>query len=237
MLDGLHGRVVDLADALAVDLHRLHAEGFRPLRHVLDRHVLLGRRRLRPVVVLADEDGRDVPELREVERLVEGADVRGAVAEERDGNARLVAELERERGPDDRRQPAADDGVRAQVPALDVVEVHRAAVAVRAALELPVELRHQLVRVGSLGERVPVRTVRGGDDVALLQRAADSHGHCLLADRHVEEPRQLARTEALLDLLLEAPDEQHLAEELAQQLGRERPLPLYLGHGRQCSGH
>ena len=53
-------------------------------------------------------------------------------------------------GADDRRQPAADDRVRAEVAALDVVEVHRAAVAVRAALELPVQLGHDLVRVRAL---------------------------------------------------------------------------------------
>ena len=74
--------------------------------------------------------------------------------------------------------------------------------------------------MGSLGQRMAVRAVRGGDDVTLLQRAANPNGNCLLTDRHVEEPGQLARAEALLDLLLEAPNEQHLAEELPQQLGR-----------------
>ena len=58
-----------------------------------------------------------------------------------------------------RRQAAADDGVRAEVAALDVVEVHRAAVAVRAALHLPVELGHDRVRVRAARERVPVRAV------------------------------------------------------------------------------
>ena len=145
----------------------------------------LRRRRLRPVVVLADEDGRNLPELCEVERLVERADVRRAVAEERDCDPRLAAELEGERGADDRGQAAADDCVRAQVAALDVVEVHRAAVAVRAAFDLPVELGHDLVRVRALGERVPVRAVRGGEHVALLQRPADADGDGLLADGDV----------------------------------------------------
>src|SRR6476659_1666744 len=49
----------------------------------------------------------------------------------------FVAPLEREAGARDRRQAAADDGVRAHVAALDVVEMHRAAVTVRAALHLP----------------------------------------------------------------------------------------------------
>jgi hypothetical protein len=51
-----------------------------------------------------------LPELREVERLVEGADVRRAVAEERDRDARLVAQLEREPAPTiaaDRRRSTA----------------------------------------------------------------------------------------------------------------------------------
>ena len=86
-------------------------------------------------------------------------------------DARLVAQLEREPGADERRQAAADDGVRAEVAALDVVEVHRAAVAVRAALDLPVELGHDRVRVRAARERVPVRAVRRGEDVAVLHRA------------------------------------------------------------------
>src|SRR6059058_2119795 len=69
----------------------------------------------------------------QVQRLVEGADVRRAVAEEGDADARLATELEGQRGAHDRREAASDDGVGAHVPALDVVEMHRAPVAVRAA--------------------------------------------------------------------------------------------------------
>jgi hypothetical protein len=185
------------------------------------------------VVVLADEDGRDVPQLRKVQRLVEGADVRCPVAEERDGDARLVAKLEGERRADDGGQTAADDRVCAQVPTLDVVEVHRASVPVRTALELPVQLRHELVRVRSLREGMTVGPVRGGDHVSLLERAADTDSDGLLPDRDVEEAWQLAGPEALLDLLLEASNEQHLAEELPQKLGRDDPFSLHLGHVRQ----
>ena len=75
-----------------------------------------------------------------------------------------------------------------------------------------------VVRLRPARERVPVRAMRRGEDVAVLHRLADADGDRLLADRDVEEARQLARAEALLDLLLEAPDEQHLAEEVAQRL-------------------
>src|SRR5207253_27016 len=155
-----------------------------------------------------------------------------AVAEEGNGDPRLAAELERERRTGDLRQPAADDGVRAEESALDVVEVHRAAVPARAALELPVQLRHDLVRRRADRERVAVRAVRRGDHVALLERGADADGDGLLPDRDVEEARQLPGAETLLDLLLEAPDQQHLAQQLALALLREcRRSLLHLGHG------
>ena len=153
---------------------------------------------------------------------MERARVRGAVAEERDRDALLACELERERGAGDRRQAAADDRVRAEVAVLDVVEVHRAAEAARAALLLAVELGHDRVHVRALGDRVAVRAVRRGDHVVGLERGADAGGDRLLADRDVQEAGQLAGAEALLHLLLEAADEQHLAEQLAQTLVRER---------------
>src|SRR4029077_16018461 len=111
------------------------------------------------------------------------------------------------------------------------VEVHRAAVAVRAAFDLPVELGHQLVRVSAARERVRVGAVRRSKDVAVLHRLADTDRDRLLADRDVEEARQLAGAEPLLDLLLDVPDEEHLSEEVAQAfLGERSPLALDLGH-------
>ena len=166
---------------------------------------------------------------------MEGAGVRRAVAEERDGDARLVAQLEREAGAYERRQPAADDRVRAEVAALDVVEVHRAAVTVRAALDLAVELRHQRVRVRAARERVAVRAMGRAEDVAVLHRGADTDLGRLLADRDMQEAGQLAGAEALLDLLLETPDQQHLAQEVAEPiLGQGAPL-FDLRHGSECT--
>ena len=56
----------------------------------------------------------------------------------------------------------------------------------------------------------------------------------LLADRDVQEAGQLAGPEALLDLLLEAPDQEHLAEEIAELVLGQAPFrarfPLDLGH-------
>jgi hypothetical protein len=185
--EGLLRGLEDGLDVLPVHGQRGHTVGVGPLDHVFDGQVLRRRRRLRVAVVLADEHGRDGPELREVQRLVERADVRGPVAEEGDRDARLGAQLERQGRSDDARQPAAHDGVRSHVAALDVVQVHGAAVAVAAALDLAVELGHHLVGMRALGDRVPVRAVRGGDHVALVERPADTDRDRLLADGDVEE--------------------------------------------------
>ncbi len=162
---------------------------------------------------------------------MEGADVRRAVAEERNRHARLVAQLERQPRADDRRQAAADDGVRTEVAALDVVEVHRAAVPVRAALDLPVELGHHRVGGRAARERVAVRAMRGREHVAVLHRAADADRHRFLADRDMQEAGQLAGAKPLLDLFFEAPNQQHVVEKLRQLLLRKLGLLLDPGHG------
>jgi hypothetical protein len=82
-----------------------------------------------------------------------------------------------------------------------------------------------------LRQRVPVRAVRGGDDVVLLERLADPHRNRLLADRDMEESGQLPGAEALLHLLLETADEQHFPQEFLQaSTGRNLPLFLKRGH-------
>ena len=234
------GRAVeDLLDVLPVDLDRVHVVGERPLRHVVpDGRVLPAGRRLGPLVVLADKQGLRAPELRQVERLVEGAGVRRAVAEERDRHPRLLAQLECEPGADDRTQAAADHRVRAEVAALDVVEVHRAAVAVRAALHLPVELGHDGVRVRAPREGVAVRAMGGTEDVTVLHRGAvqTPTSAASLADRDVQETGKIPGAETLLDLLLEAPDQEHLAQEpRGSRSPREPALLLHLRHGSECT--
>src|SRR2546423_6061277 len=113
--------------------------------------------------------------------------------------------------------------------------MHRAAVAVRAALELPVELGHQLIWVSPFRQRVAVRAVGRGDHVAVAEGAADADCNCLLADRDMQEPGQIARAKTLLDLLLEPPNEKHLAEELAQRLLRDPAALLDFRHWRDST--
>jgi len=70
-----------------------------------------------------------------------------------------------------------------------------------------------------------VGTVRRGDHVTVLEGFADADRDGFLADRDMQEPGQLTCSKTLLDLLLEAADQEHLAEELPKPLRREG-LPL-----------
>ena len=86
------------------------------------------------------------------------------------------------------------------------------------------------VRMRPARERVPVRAMGRGEDVPVVHRLADADRDRLLADRDVQEAGQLAGAELLLDLLLEAPDQQHLAQELAQPLLGQASFRLDLRH-------
>src|SRR6478672_3764456 len=86
-----------------------------------------------------------------------------------------------------------------------------------------------------LGEGVPVRAVRRGDHISVGQSAANTDGDRLLADCDVQKPRQLAGAEAFLNLLLEASDQEHLPEKLAQNLLRDPAALFDFRHGRDST--
>src|ERR1044072_3345595 len=62
-------RVVDRVDVLAVDDHARHPVALRAIGDVIDRHRVAQRRVLAVEVVLDDEDDRELPGRRHVERL------------------------------------------------------------------------------------------------------------------------------------------------------------------------
>src|SRR5207244_3882186 len=64
---------------VAVDDHAGHAVPGRPAGNVLDLHHRLHRRRRGVLVVLAEEDDWQVPDGRQVHRLMDRATIRGAV--------------------------------------------------------------------------------------------------------------------------------------------------------------
>ena len=131
--------LVDRLHVVAVHHHRVETVGGGPVRggpghrgHRADRGVL------HVLVVLADEDDRQLPHGGQVERLVEGADVGGAVAEEADRDLPGAAVQGRPGGAVGDDQLRADDRIGAEDAARGIEQVHGAALAVHEAV-LPAE--------------------------------------------------------------------------------------------------
>ena len=84
-------------DVVAVDGVALDVVGRDDVADPLDVRVRRARRELREAVVLAHQDQRQLPERREVDRLVEVPGLHGAVAEEHDRDRVVAAQPRRER--------------------------------------------------------------------------------------------------------------------------------------------
>ena len=185
------------------------AVGAAALVEVLHRRGAVERGAHAVAVVLDDVDDRQLPERGDVQGLVEGALVDGAVAEEAEHHLLGLAQADRVAHARRHRQVAAHDAVPAEVAGGDVVEVHAAALAAADAPDLPAQLGHQRPGVGAAGERVAVVAV-GGDEVVVGPKEAHRrHRHRLLADVQVEEAADLALHVDLGAALLEPPDEEH----------------------------
>ncbi len=82
---------IDLVGIVAVNDNALEAIGGGAIgRRVFDRRHVADRRVFHVEIVFADEHDRQLPDRGEIERLVERADIGGAVAEEADRDV-LVA--------------------------------------------------------------------------------------------------------------------------------------------------
>ena len=126
---------------------------------------------------------------------------------------RLALVVERQRDADRDRQLAADDAPAAEEVALDVEQVHRAAVAARDARGLAEQLRHDAAGLGADRERGAVVAVAREQVVAGRDRLDRADVGGLLADREVAVAADARAGVLLLGPLLEAPDQQHLAQQ------------------------
>src|SRR5439155_8213485 len=96
-IDGRRDEAAHLEDVVSEADRAGNVERRRAVGDVLHRHLLFDRRRVRIAVVLDDDHHGQLVDGGEAEPLVEVARTGGAIARERDVNARLLAVLERER--------------------------------------------------------------------------------------------------------------------------------------------
>src|SRR5262249_1259005 len=222
--DGVAGRLVDRQDVVAINLDAGHTVG-RPARgdigiarRVLKRHLR------RELIVLANEQDRQLPDGRQVDPLVERAIVDRPVAEEGDTNAITLQQLETVSGARCLEDARADDPAGAHQPDFRREQVHAAAAALRAAGSAAEQLGEQLARRDALRQGVPVPAVRAEHDIAAVEVSTDAGGNGLLADVRMTGAVDQSALMRPRQLLLAATDEEHLSiqgEELFSARGRD----------------
>ena len=213
----LAGQGQELAGGL---IHRQHVHAVHPLaRHAVGAGALVqlrlgadqaDRAAHAVLVVLDQEQDRQVLHGRQVERLVEGADVGGAVAEDAQHRARLLLVVQCQRHPHRDGQVPAHDAPAAQEVAGRVQQVHRAAAPMCDAGLLAEQLGHHRGRVGAARQRHAVVAVAGEHVVVGVGGGQRPDHGGLLADRQVQVAADLGAGVLLLGALLEDADEQHL---------------------------
>jgi hypothetical protein len=176
---------------------------------VLHGHHVPGGCRGPVEVVLAQEDDRELPDRRQVERFVEAALVAGAVAEEAEGDlVRAAHPGGKPRAGGERHAGAHDPRLAHDTHRVDG-EVHRAALALADAGPLPHELRHQRRKRGTLADRVAMRAMCAEDEIVAAQCHAGPGDRGLLSDAEVRRARDEPGAHLLHHGLLEQADLQH----------------------------
>ena len=196
-------------------------------------------------VVLDEEAERQAPRGRQVEALQHGADVGRAVAEVGDREVVGAGVLLRPRVARRHGHPAADDGVGAERPGLEPLQVHGAAAAAAVALGEPEDLGERALQDGldlrchevrrvehplrhvrdGLGQELVVTAVGAVDRVRRPERDDGADRTPLLADAGVRRAVDEALAGQFEDRLLEGPDEVQLPEHGREQAGVGR-LPV-----------
>ena len=210
---------MDVEHVHAVAARAGHAKALGLERQVGYRRMTVERRAHPELVVDDQEDDRQLPERGQVHRLAEGALVGGAVAHHREDRVVGLEVVAGERDAGRQRQAAADDAVAAEEAPLPVEQVHRAAAALRAAVDAPEQLRHDGVRMSSARERLAVLAVGRHQVVGFRERLCGADDRGLLADAEVQEAADLRLRVHLTRALLEAADQHHLREDGAAGVG------------------
>src|SRR5688572_6774161 len=221
MLDGACARRANLLDVHAVDVLTRNGERQAALGQIRRRRRALDRGAHRILVVLDDEHGGQLPQLRHVEGLVDLPLVGGAVAEVCEADPAIAAIEVGEGEPGAERHAGADNTVAAVEAFLGREHVHRPAFALRAAVPAPGELGHDALRSHADGKRVPMITVGGDHLVVWLERHLHADDDRFLPDVEMTEAADMPHAVELARLLLEAANKQHLAISVEALLARE----------------
>ena len=223
--------VLDREHVVAVDHLAGHPVAGGPVGEVGDRPQRPPVGRERELVVLADEDDRQLPGRSQVHPLVHRALAGGAVAEEGDRDLAGAAQLRGQRGAAGVRDAGADDPVAAEDVEREVGDVHRAAEPLAVAGALAEHLGHHPAEIRARRDQVPVRAVVPDEVVGVAHHARGADRDRLLADAAVRRAEDHALLEELGRAVLEAPDQLQQPVLLEQRSPVGRPVAERRRHG------
>ena len=225
-------RLLDRTLCLAVDGEHVGAVDDHPLEpvrsgavgEVLDRELEVVRRRVRPLVVVADEDDGEPANAREVHPLV-GVAARGrAVAVPGDRDPRLVLDPKGERRADGDRERGRQVRDHRDQAELQISHVHVPVAPLRAAVD-PGEVVGEdppgLEPARHMNAEIPVE---GRTDVVGPHRRRDADRGALVAPARVERPGDLALPVEDVPALLDAARDQQIPVDAEQILAVEAPF-------------
>jgi hypothetical protein len=218
---------------VAVDGLAREAVGGRALDRV-DGELGRGRRRVGVLVVLEHEDDRQLLHAGPVHGLVEVAARRRPVAEPRDRAAPLPAYLERHRQAGGHEHHVGQHRDHPDATEAVVAEVHVAVAAARDAA-LAAHVLAEDARGGDPADEVRAQVaVQDAQAILRAHREARADRHGLLAEPVVEGAGHLALAVEVHRALLDAPHEEHVAQQRGSVVERQ-----VLGRGgeRRVRGH
>ena len=225
LLDRALRLAVDREHVGAVDDDAFEAVRLRAVGDVLGRVLEIRRRRVRPLVVVADEDDRKLARAGERHRLVHVAARRCAFAEPADGDARLVADAERERAAGRDREHRGQVADHRDQPEVRVGQVDVAVAAARRAVDAAHELREDLPRLDAAHDVDAHVAVERRADVLRAHRGRDADGSRLVAAPGVERAGDLPLLVEDVPALLDPARQQHVPVDAEEILAVEACLP------------
>ena len=228
LLDGALGLAVDGEHVVAVDDHALEAVGLGAVGDVLGRVLEVGRRRVGPLVVVADEHDRELADAGEVHRLVRVAAGRGAFAEPADRDAVLLADPEGERAADRDRQHRRQVADHRQQAEVRVGHVHVAVPALGRAVGAAHVLREDPPGLDAARDVDAHVAVERRADVLRAHRGGDADRGGLVPAARVERAGDLALLVEDVAALLDPARDQHVAVDGEQVLAVEACLADFL---------
>ena len=224
LLDGELGLAVDGEHVGAVDDDAVEAVGLGAVGDVLERVLEVRRRRVGPLVVVADEDDREPADAGEVHGLVRVAAGGGALAEPAERDALLLPDPEGERAADRDRQhrrQVADhrDQTEAVVGHVDV-----AVLALRRAVHAAHELREDPPGLDAAHDVDAHVAVQRRAHVLRAHRGGDADRRGLVPASRVEAAGDLPLLVEDVAALLDAPRGEEVAVDVEEVLAVEAEL-------------